>query len=293
MAQPDQRARAAEAGVTATSTSVCIPAYNSARTVAATLRSVLQQDLDIEVVVLDNASADGTGDIVRSFADPRVTVHRNDSVLSIGDNWNKLVGLSTGDLVKIVCADDLIAPGSVAAQVAILADPSVAIVSGKFDVIDEEGAVKETDLGLPGITGRVEPRELMRTIVRRGPADFGPTAAAMFRRADFDRVGGIRGDLVFPMDVDLFARVATSGCFHGMRERVASWRSSSFNLCATSSSLSKLTEMLRFHHRLRSDYPRYVTRADVAVADARLVRDGLERVRVRARSLLTRDAGPA
>jgi glycosyltransferase involved in cell wall biosynthesis len=268
--------------------SICIPAYDSARTVAATLESVLEQDLDLEVVVLDNASGDGTGDIVRSFADPRIRLHRNESVLPIGDNWNELVRLSTGGLVKIVCADDLIAPGSVAAQAEILADPSVAIVSARFDVIDEQGAVKEADLGLPGLVGRVEPRQLMRTIVRRGPADFGPTAAAMFRRADFDRVGGIRGDLVFPMDVDLFARVATSGCFVGMHERAASWRSSTFNLCATSSSLSKLTEMLRFHHRLRSDHPGYVSWADVAAGDARLVRDGLERVRVRSRSVLTR-----
>jgi len=268
--------------------SVCIPAYNSARTVAETLESVLEQDLDLEIVVLDNASEDGTGDIVRSFSDRRVTVHRNDSVLSIGDNWNELVRLSTGSLVKIVCADDLIAPGSVAAQAQILTDPSIAIVSAKFDVIDEDGTVKETDLGLPGLCGRVEPRHLMGTIVRRGPADFGPTAAAMFRRADFDRVGGIRGDLVFPMDVDLFARVATSGCFYGMRQRAASWRSSSFNLCATSSSLSKLTEMLRFHHRIRSDYAQYVTWADVAAGDARLVRDGLGRVQVRSRTTLTR-----
>ncbi|WP_369255731.1 glycosyltransferase family 2 protein [Geodermatophilus amargosae] len=270
------------------SVSVCIPAYNAARTVAETLGSVLAQDLDLEVVVLDNASGDGTGDIVRSFADPRITVHRNESVLPIGDNWNRLVSLSTGELVKIVCADDLVAPGAVAAQAEILADSSVAIVSSRFDVIGEDGAVLEKDLGLPGLDGRVGPRELMRVIVRRGPAEFGPTAAAMFRRADFDRVGGIRGDLVFPMDVDLFARVATSGCFHGMRERTAAWRSSSFNLCATSSSLSKLTEMLRFHHRLRSDHPRYVTWGDVAAGDARLVGAGLERVRVRAGSLLAR-----
>ncbi|MCZ2858504.1 glycosyltransferase family 2 protein [Blastococcus sp. VKM Ac-2987] len=267
------------------SISICIPAYNSARTVAETLESVLAQDLDLEVVVLDNASEDGTGDIVRSFSDPRITVHRNESVLPIGDNWNRLVGLSTGSLVKIVCADDLIAAGSVAAQADILGDPSVAIVSGKFDVVDEQGAVKETDLGLPGLCGRVEPRELMRTIVRRGPAGFGPTAAAMFRRADFDRVGGIRGDLVFPMDVDLFARVATSGCFYGMRELVASWRDSTFNLCATTSSLSKLTETLRFHHRIRSDHPRCVTWADVAAGDARLFRAGLERVWIRSRSI--------
>lgn len=271
--------------------SICVPAYNSARTITDTLGSILEQDMDLEVVVLDNASDDGTGDIARSFRDPRVTVHRNDSLLPIGSNWNKAVGLTTGALVKIVCADDILAPGSVAAQAEILADPSIAIVSSRFDVIDEEGRVKETDLGLPGLCGRVQPRELMRTIVRLGPAAFGPTAAAMFRRADFDRVGGLRGDLVFPMDMDLFARVATSGCFFGMAERTASWRDSTFNLCATSSSLSKLTDMLYFHHRILSEYPQYVNWPTAAAGDLRLVRAGLERVWVRSRSALT--AGPA
>jgi hypothetical protein len=132
----------------------------------------------------------------------------------------------------------------------------------------------------------------MRTIVRRGPADFGPTAATMFRRHDFDRVGGFRGDLVFPMDMDLFGRVCAFGMFFGMPELVAAWRSSTFNLCSQSSSLSKLTEMLRFHHRIGREYPELVSIGDVAAGDLRLVRDGLERVSVRSRGLVSHVARP-
>ena len=265
--------------------SVCVPAYNAARTLEYTLRSVLSQDVDLQVTVLDNASNDGTGDLAYSFGDPRVQVHRNDTVLPIGENWNRVVGLSTSPLVKIVCADDLVAPDSLARQVEVMSDPTVAIVSGRFNVIDEEGVTRVEGLGLPGLIGRHDARTAMATIVRHGPADFGPTAGATFRREHYDRVGGLRGDLVFPMDVDLFARVTEFGSFVGLPDRVASWRDSTFNLCSQTSSWSKLTEMVRFHHRLGRDHPQFVSPADVLAGDVRVVRAGLERLHVRLRSL--------
>lgn len=117
--------------------------------------------------------------------------------------------------------------------------------------------------------------------MRRGPAEFGPTAAAMFRREHFDRVGGFRGDLVFPMDVDLFARVGQFGLFFGLPGVAAAWRSSSFNLCARTSTVSKLSESLRSHHRLVRDVPRLLSPLDVAIGDLRLARTALERLRVR------------
>jgi glycosyltransferase involved in cell wall biosynthesis len=261
--------------------SVCVPAYNAARTIGETLHSILAQDVDCEVVVLDNGSDDGTGEIARSFVDARVVVHRNDDTLPIGENWNRVVELSRGRLVKIVCADDVLRPGSLAAQLEVLRERTTAIVSSKFDVIDEQGAVKEAGLGLPGLEGLQSPRALMSTIVRRGPAEFGPTAAAMFRREHFDRVGGLRTDLVFPMDVDLFARVTAFGEFFGMSESTAAWRSSTFNMCSRTSSWSKLSEMLYFHHRLGREHPEYVRLGDVLVGDFRLVRAGLERLRAR------------
>lgn len=263
------------------SVSVCVPAFRAERTLEQTLRSILSQDVDFELLVLDNASTDGTGEIAASFDDPRVRVERNDTALAIGDNWNRAIALSTGELVKVVCADDLLLPGSLAAQLAVMADPAIAISSSRFQVIDEQGDLVETDLGLPGLDGLRTPRALARTIVRRGPADFGPTAAAMFRREHFDRVGGLRGDLVFPMDVDLFARVGQFGLFYGLRDVAAAWRASSFNLCARTSTVSKLTETLRFHHRLARDCPRLLSPLDVTIGDLRLARTVLERVRVR------------
>lgn len=261
--------------------SICVPAYNAARTLETTLRSILDQDNDFELIVLDNASTDDTGAIAAAVDDPRIRLHRNDRVLPIGENWNRAVALSSGALVKVVCADDILLPGAVKTQLDVMWDAGIAISSGKFDVIDEAGAVEEADLGLPGLLGMRSARTLMQVIVRRGPADFGPTAAAMFRRTDFDRVGGFRGDLVFPMDVDLFARVCEFGVFYGMAEVLAAWRNSPFNLCSHTSTVSKLTELARFHHRLRREYRELVTPADVLTGDLRLAGQAWERLRIR------------
>ncbi|QIS11952.1 glycosyltransferase [Nocardia arthritidis] len=268
-------------GLTVTTLSVCVPAYNAERTLETTLRSMLDQDADFELLVLDNASSDATGEIARSVADPRIRVLRNDIVLTIGDNWNRAIAASTGELVKVVCADDVLRPGALAAQLAVMADDSIAISAGRFEVIGESDELLETGLGLAGLLGMRTPKTLARTIVRRGPAEFGPTAAAMFYREHFDKVGGLRGDLVFPMDVDLFARVASFGMFYGMTEILAAWRNSSFNLCSRTSTVSKLTDMLRFHHRIAADYPELVGRGDVLAGDARLVGAALHRLRVR------------
>lgn len=268
------------------SLSVCVPAYQAGRTLEPTMRSILSQDVEFELLVLDNASTDETGEIAASFADPRVRIERNEATLRIGDNWNRVIQLSTGELVKVVCADDILLPGSLATQLEIMSDRTFALSSSRFQVIDEGGALVETGLGLPGLDGVHGPRELARTIVRRGPADFGPTAAAMFRREHFDRVGGLRGDLVFPMDVDLFARVGQFGLFYGLTEVAAAWRNSTFNLSSRTSSLSKLTEMLRFHHRIARDCPRLLSPLDVAVGDLRLARAALHRLRVRTGHLI-------
>ncbi|QDQ91285.1 glycosyltransferase family 2 protein [Rhodococcus sp. WB9] len=272
----------------AATVSVCVPAYNAACTLEETLRSILDQDVAVDLVVLDNASKDATQSIAQSFSDSRVRVFRNDVVLPIGANWNKAVEFSNGRLVKVVCADDVLMPGSLETQLRVMADPAIALSAAKFDVIDENGALRESRLGIPGLEGLHTPRTLMRTIVRRGPADFGPTAAAMFRREHFDRVGGFRGDLVFPMDVDLFARVTAFGMFFGMPELVAAWRDSTFNMCSRTSTVSKLSDMLRFHHRIARDYPEFLCRADVLAGDMRLMRAAFQRLAVRSRTVVSR-----
>ena len=97
---------------------MCIPVYRGEQFLGETMRSVLEQTYgDFELVVLDNASTDGTLAIARSFHDSRVRIVTNPTTLEQPDNWRKAVELSRAPLVKLLCADDLLHPRCLELQV--------------------------------------------------------------------------------------------------------------------------------------------------------------------------------
>lgn len=212
--------------------SVCVPAYQAEHHLASTLRSVLASDADdLEVVVLDNASTDATAQILAGVADPRVRVETNPTVLPIAENWNHAVSLSRGELVKVVCADDLIRPDAVRLQAAVLdGDAGVALVAARRHIIDDRGGVVAPDRGLRGLVGRADGRTVAAKVVRSGGNPLGESAGVMFRRADFDASGGFDGRLVFPMDLDLWVRLLAYGDLVGLPDTMAAFRASTTSL---------------------------------------------------------------
>jgi len=206
--------------------SVCIPAYQAGRFLAGTLRSVLAQTFDdLEVVVVDNASTDETPDILRAVDDPRLRVVRNEAVLPLAENWNRAVAESTGRFVKVVCADDLLHPECVLRQHEVLAgDPAVALVCSRRDMIDEQGSVLAPNRGLRGLIGRHPASAVVRKVVRNGGNPLGEPGGALFRREQFDAVGGFDGTWRFPMDLALWIGLLRHGDFVGQRESLAAFR---------------------------------------------------------------------
>ncbi|WP_163544380.1 glycosyltransferase family 2 protein [Occultella kanbiaonis] len=90
-----------------------LPVYNGEVHIAETLESILAQDFtDFELIVGDNASTDGTRDILRDFAarDERIILKLSDENLGAAWNYNRLVTAARGELFKWAAADDLIAP---------------------------------------------------------------------------------------------------------------------------------------------------------------------------------------
>ena len=89
-------------------------------------------------MVLDNASPDNTGEIARSFGDPRVRVVTNPETIAAPQNWRRAIELCEAPLVKLVCADDLLHPRCLELQVAVMeADPGLAIVAARRHMIDQ------------------------------------------------------------------------------------------------------------------------------------------------------------
>lgn len=87
--------------------SVCIPTFNRASQLPAALASALAQtSRDFEVVVVDNASTDGTTEVLRRFPDPRLRVVRNAETVSMYANHNVCVAHAKAPWVVFLHSDD-------------------------------------------------------------------------------------------------------------------------------------------------------------------------------------------
>ena len=120
---------------------ICIPAYNAAATIGATLDSVLTQSYsNLRVLVVDNQSTDETVDIVKRVRDARVVLYRNERNLGGEGNFNRCIELASGKYMAIYHADDIYEPEMVAVQVQFLETyPQARAVFTEASLIDQEG----------------------------------------------------------------------------------------------------------------------------------------------------------
>lgn len=126
--------------------SVGLPVHNGAAYLGAAIESVLAQTFeDLELVITDNASTDGTSKIAGRYrrADARVVVHRNERNLGAARNFNLAFQLSRAPLFRWMAADDLLEPSCIERCVEILeADPAVVLSHTDVRIIDERGGTR-------------------------------------------------------------------------------------------------------------------------------------------------------
>jgi glycosyltransferase involved in cell wall biosynthesis len=181
--------------------SVITVTFNSRECVEKTISSVLAQGYDeLEYILIDGGSTDGTLDIIRSYAgrDPRIRWN-SEPDRGIADAFNKGLLRATGEVIGIINADDEYMPGAlevVAREFA--AHPGCDVLHG--DMLRQEGDT-------PLFTLR--PAPLDHRIWRQMPLNH----PAMFvtRRA-YERVGLFDMNLWIAMDYDLVLRLFRAGC---------------------------------------------------------------------------------
>ena len=120
--------------------SVIIPAYNVADFVREAVHSALAQTrADIEVIVVDDGSTDGSADTLGDLDDPRLRVIRESHGGSAAAR-NAGLRLASGELVAFLDADDRWAPQNLERQSAFLENhPEVDMTFGHSLVVDEAG----------------------------------------------------------------------------------------------------------------------------------------------------------
>ncbi|MCD2187962.1 glycosyltransferase family 2 protein [Actinomycetospora soli] len=246
--------------------SVVVPLFQKERYIGRTVASVLGQTFDdFELVVLDNACTDASAEIVASFRDPRVRLEHNDATVPAPENFDRAVRLARAPLVKVLMADDLLAPTLLAEQVPLMeADPSLALVSCRHDLVDDDDRVIVTGraLGSPDLIGPRDGATVLRRIVRHRGNPIGAPGNMLFRRDAYDACGGFPAD-TYVLDVGLAARLVTQGRFYGMPESLSQFRLATGSLTSSHRRANTATQHA-FLRTLRREHRGVVRRRDVA-----------------------------
>lgn len=210
---------------------VAVPVYNAERYVGQCLETLLGQTFtDFKVLILDNASSDGTGSVCRAWAarDSRIEYHRNATNIGMAGNYNRSFALSRSKYFRWAPADDYCAPDFLEAHVKVLdSDPSLALCYSDAWFVGADGAPYERwsdDLHLcqddPVARFRAVTRRIKRVHHHLG-----------LMRADVVRqTGGIRkhvsSDVGFVAEMSLlgkFHRIDEPLFFRRMHEESSSW----------------------------------------------------------------------
>jgi glycosyltransferase involved in cell wall biosynthesis len=233
--------------------------------------SILAQTFeDFELVVADHSSVDGTWERLQPYrSDPRVRLLRTETGGGALHNWMRVTTQARGELVKLVCGDDIIYPDCLRAQVEVMdANPSVVLVAAQRDLIDARGGLLIARRGLAGLTGRTPGRVAARHTVLAGSNIFGEPAGVLMRRRALEDAGGWDGRHSYVIDEATYVNVLLRGDFFGLDQALAAFRFSSsqwsVNLVREQSA-----QVVGFHHRLADDTPGLLSGTDLFRGDLR------------------------
>ncbi len=178
--------------------SVIVTVYNGERYLEEALRSILDQSFhDLELVVVDDGSTDGSVDVARAIDDDRMVVI-SEGRLGRAEALNRALRETRAPFVALMDADDVSLPQRVERQHEFLVEhPEVGFVGTWFTAVSEAGESLYTKTTL------LRDADLRRRFLLGTPIAGGTT---MVRRTVFDRVGTFREAFVPSEDSDLWRR---------------------------------------------------------------------------------------
>lgn len=187
--------------------SVIIPCFNYARFLPASAHSALSQTgVEVDVVIVDDASTDGALDVARRLAaeHPAVRVLAHETNQGPVATFNDGLALASGEFLVRLDADDMLTPGALARATALArAYPSVGLVYGHPRHFANEPPPPRTAVRSwtvwPG-------RQWLSDRCRNG-LNVITAPEVVMRRSVVERVGG-QQDLVYSHDMEMWLRIA-------------------------------------------------------------------------------------
>lgn len=210
-----------------TRVTVAVPVWNGLPFLRPALESLLNQThRDLDIVILDNASSDGTVAYVKGIADPRLHLIRNRTNIGLDGNWNKaLEQAARSPYFKLMCADDVLRPEALATEVSVLdAHPNVVMTASQRHIINEDGRTIIPRRGLAVLRGVVPGPKAVRWAVRLGSNIFGEPTSVMLRSSVIPKVGSFDNSHHYCIDFDFWVRALLYGDLYAIRRPLAAFR---------------------------------------------------------------------
>ncbi len=166
--------------------SVLLPVYQTEQYVGQAIESVLNQTLtDWELVVSDNASTDRTVEIIESYRDSRIRLHRQPRNIGMVANWAFVVAEGRGEFGCVLGADDLWEPSHLERKANLLSQhPESLFVHGPVKLIDSKGAIVR--LFETGYSQQTSTRDFLEQCFRENRVN---PSATVFRLARIKAMG--------------------------------------------------------------------------------------------------------
>lgn len=159
--------------------SVLIPVFQRKHLIAECIQSAIDQTFtDLEVVVVDNASNDGTWEICKHFAerDSRVRAFQNETNIGPVRNWKRCAEEAKGEYSKILFSDDILEIDCLAKMIKALDDPDVAFVYSSV-LIGKSKSEANLAYRLQG-NRRISPKQFFN-FASKGKAPLSPGAVLL------------------------------------------------------------------------------------------------------------------
>ena len=178
--------------------SVITITYNSEAVVEETIKSVVSQDYpNLEYIIIDGASKDGTLAVVDKYRD-RIAKVVSEPDKGISDAFNKGVKYATGDIIGIINSDDVLLPGALTA-VADAYEDGVGVYRGNVYIWESESEAK-----IQAVPSMKFPLHTFKKYIVCHPGTFVAKWA-------YEKYGLFKTDFRFMMDLDLLIRFYEAG----------------------------------------------------------------------------------
>ncbi len=199
--------------------SVLIPTYNSVDFVEDTVRSIMNQTYtNIEIVIVDDASTDGTIKILEKLSkeDKRIKLSQNKKNLGITDNMNNGILKCTGKYIAILDGDDWAYPYRIEEQVKLMEkDEKVVLCSGYMDICDENLNIKTTR------TYPLKDKDIRRAMVKYDPISH---PSSMWRTDTLLKTNLYSKNFPICRDYDLIVRISEFGKYENVPKPLIKYR---------------------------------------------------------------------